>query len=608
MKWKWQLTVVFLVSYIALASLFHFREYQQVASQNLEKNKTMVSLESQLLSKQVQLQFENIKTQFQQIGKAEHFERLNSSDSSMLAMSEDLIQGPFSGMVLLLKQSNWKPRWISLKPDLAQQWSQLFVNQLGENIPTARISENNITWKVLVDKQDRKYWLLLQSVKLPRAKLPEKDMQEHNAEMAILVGVLPLEALISMQSKIDLQEGSEAVVVNSYATAVALMKSSYLGTDLSANEFVQGINKFKQGEITQIKNKSSNTIGIIEKIPSNNLYLILQRVVAPIEKVNIVLLWQHVAIAILIAIPGLFFIVRSDGKMHQQLSFIKQKLTELSQQGEVLFSMTEARKIPDLVMEFENLQEKLNKLQNEKNQDSVPITTTSENTSSIIVPQNMPDSTTEMKKFLEGPVIELVLVLLGQIQIVRRYISQTETLKKLDEMEKHLRNLRKIIHEWLEGGTFSEEALGGFAVKIDGGAKSISPVLQSTEMEPSVLPAPAGEILAEELNESSIDLDLDQTLQKKITEVKALELDVPEYLDGEESDEWSMLGGVEKITNEKEMDLPDTANKHKDNDELDHLVSAAEIGQAPLFSKEELDEIRDQVKLAKLQKGKQKDE
>ena len=47
------------------------------------------------------------------------------------------------------------------------------------------------------------------------------------------------------------------------------------------------------------------------------------------------------------------------------------------------------------------------------------------------------------------------------------------------------------------------------------GAKSISPVLQSTEMEPSVLPAPAGEILAEELNESSIDLDLDQTLQKK---------------------------------------------------------------------------------------------
>lgn len=608
MKWKWQLTVVFLVSYIALASLFHFREYQQVASQNLEKNKTMVSLESQLLSKQVQLQFENIKTQFQQIGKAEHFERLNSSDSSMLAMSEDLIQGPFSGMVLLLKQSNWKPRWISLKPDLAQQWSQLFVNQLGENIPTARISENNITWKVLVDKQDRKYWLLLQSVKLPRAKLPEKDMQEHNAEMAILVGVLPLEALISMQSKIDLQEGSEAVVVNSYATAVALMKSSYLGTDLSANEFVQGINKFKQGELTQIKNKSSNTIGIIEKIPSNNLYLILQRVVAPIEKVNIVLLWQHVAIAILIAIPGLFFIVRSDGKMHQQLSLIKQKLTELSQQGEVLFSMTEARKIPDLVMEFENLQEKLNKLQNEKNQDSVPITTTSENTSSIIVPQNMPDSTTEMKKFLEGPVIELVLVLLGQIQIVRRYISQTETLKKLDEMEKHLRNLRKIIHEWLEGGTFSEEALGGFAVKIDGGAKSISPVLQSTEMEPSVLPAPAGEILAEELNESSIDLDLDQTLQKKITEVKALELDVPEYLDGEESDEWSMLGGVEKITNEKEMDLPDTANKHKDNDELDHLVSAAEIGQAPLFSKEELDEIRDQVKLAKLQKGKQKDE
>ena len=64
-----------------------------------------------------------------------------------------------------------------------------------------------------------------------------------------------------------------------------------------------------------------------------------------------------------------------------------------------------------------------------------------------------------------------------------------------------------------------------------------------------------------------------------------MELDVPEYLDGEESDEWSMLGGVEKNNQRKEMDLPDTANKHKDNDELDHLVSAAEIGQAPLFSK-----------------------
>ena len=93
------------------------------------------ALESQLLSKQVQLQFENIKTQFQQIGKAEHFERLNSSDSSMLAMSEDLIQGPFSGMVLLLKQSNWKPRWISLKPDLAQQWSQLLSISLGKIYP-----------------------------------------------------------------------------------------------------------------------------------------------------------------------------------------------------------------------------------------------------------------------------------------------------------------------------------------------------------------------------------------------------------------------------------------------------------------------------------------